>query len=87
MIKTIIGLILLLCPFLLIYKFQNKKLGFAQILSFIILFQLIIAILTQMFKIFNYPTILVLNFFLLIIIFKKTDFKALKENIKNIKID
>ena len=34
MIQTIIGLILLLMPFLFLFNFQNKILGFTYILSF-----------------------------------------------------
>ena len=43
-IGVIIGLILLLSPFLLMTRFKDKKLGFAYILSFLLAFHLFLAI-------------------------------------------
>jgi len=77
MIKIILGLIILLIPFLLTLKFQDRKKGF------------ITALITQFFGIFNYPIILSINILSGLIIILKTDFKELKEKIafKKIKID
>ena len=87
MIKTILGLILLLMPFLLIYRFKNKKIGFAYILSFLIGFHLIIAVLTQIFGIFNYGVILGINLFVALVILVKINFKQFGESLKKIKIN
>jgi len=87
MIKTIIGLILLLSPFLLIYRFKDKKIGFAYILSFIIVFQLIIAVITQLFGIFNYWTVLIVNFIIFLVVIWKINFIILVNSFKRLKID
>lgn len=97
MIKTIIGLILLLIPFLLIDKFKtgNKKLGFFYILSFLIGFHLFVAIITQTFGIFNYWVILLVNivvggFVLYCVCFRGgglNGFGKIVNNLKKIKID
>jgi hypothetical protein len=87
MIKTIIGLILLLIPFLLIIKFKNKKLAFFYIFSFIISFHLILSILTQFFHIFTYGVLLGINIFVSLMILMTLNFRELIENIKKIKID
>ena len=89
MIKIILGLIILLIPFLLTLKFQDRKKGFFSILAFFIFFHLITALITQFFGIFNYPIILSINILSGLIIILKTDFKELKEKIafKKIKID
>ncbi|MFX0134835.1 MAG: hypothetical protein ACFFDN_14430 [Candidatus Hodarchaeota archaeon] len=87
MITTIIGLILLLVPFLLINKFKNKKLGFFYVLSFVIGFHLVIAILTQLFHIFSYGIILGINLLVCFIILLRLNFKELVKDIKRIKID
>lgn len=87
MIKTIIGLILLLIPFLLISRFKNKKLGFFYILSFVIGFHLVVAILTQLFHIFSYGIILGINLLVCFIILIRLNFKELIKELKEIKID
>lgn len=87
MIKVVIGLILLLIPFLLIIKFKDKCKGFFYILSFLISFHLIVAIVTQLFGVFNYTIIILINIVLCILVLIKTDYKKLKENILKIKID
>jgi len=86
MFKTIAGLILLLIPFLLIYKFKDKKIGFAYILSFLIAFHLLLAVVLQAFGIFNYLIVFGINLLLDMIIIVKTDFKNLFANFKKIKI-
>lgn len=87
MIRTIIGLILLLIPFLLVYRFKDKRVGFAYIFAFLLAFHLIVAIFTQLFHIFNYPVIFVVNLFVSLIVLAKTDFKNLIRSFKKIKID
>lgn len=85
MIKTIIGIVLFLSPFLLLPKFKNKVIGFCYILSGIIILHFFIAIITQLFGIFNYLTILIINIIALLIILFNIKIKEIK--IKNIKLD
>ena len=87
MIKTIIGVLLLLVPFLLINKFKNKKLGFFYILSFLLAFHLSVAIITQFFGIFNYWVVIGINSLACLAILIKTDYKLLRGSAKKIKID
>jgi len=87
MIKTIIGLILLLIPFLLVYKFKDKRVGFAYILSFLIAFHLLVAIITQLFGIFNYSVILIVNIFVAMIILAKIDLRKVFASLRKIKIN
>jgi len=87
MIKTIIGIILLLLPFILLYRLKDKKLGFAYILSFILAFQLVVAVLTQTFGIFRYWVIVGINLITVMIMFKFVDYKKLINSLKKIKID
>jgi len=74
MINLFIGLILLSAPFLLISFFPDKKRGFAYILLFLLLFQTILALLTQLLGIFYYQVIifctLVADIILLFLYFK-----------------
>lgn len=85
MLKLIIGIILLLIPFLLSYKF--KKEGFIYIFSLLIGFHLFVAILTQSLGVFNYWIILGFNLALGIFVVYKIDFYKFKAWIKNRKID
>ena len=87
MIKTILGLILLLIPFLLVIKFKSKKIGFFYILSFLIAFHLVLAVLAQVFHVFSYNVVIGVNLFIAFVVLAKTNFKELFENIKKIKID
>ncbi len=82
MIKTIIGLILFLSPFLLLEKFRNKRDGFLKILTLLITFHLFLAILSQVFNVFFYSLVLVINGLLLGIVFVKTNFSNLFEELK-----
>ncbi len=79
MLKTAIGLILLLSPFLLIFKYKNKKIGFANIVSFLIILHLSIALITQTFSVFTYPVVTIINLivFLIVIIIIGTGFKKM----------
>jgi len=76
-IKILFGLILLLAPFLLVTKFKDKKLAFAYILSFIIAFQFIVALITQALHIFTYSVIIAINFLAFILIVIRSDFKEI----------
>ncbi len=86
MITTLLGLILLLMPFLLIYKFEDKKVGFAYILSFMIFFHLVVAVATQALGIFNYSVIFGINAVVALIILAKSNFKQFFGNLKGIKL-
>ncbi len=87
MIKTIFGLILLLIPFLLIFKFEDKRKGFCYILSFLITFHLVVAILTQTFGIFKYNIIIGINLLIAGLVLTKIDFSGFFLKVKKIKID
>ncbi len=85
MLKLIIGIILLLIPFLFSYKFKEK--GSWYVLFLLIIFHLITALITQFFGIFNYWIILGINLILCVIVVYKADFMKFKKWIKNKKID
>ena len=87
MIKLIIGLIILLTPFLLIEKFKNKVEGFFTIITLSITFHLILALITQALGIFNYTLILIINLAIISIILFKIDYSNLKNTIKRTKFD
>ena len=72
MILTIIGLILLLMPFLFLFNFQNKILGFTYILSFLIASHLIISMTTQALGLFKYPIIIAVHAGISVIVILKT---------------
>lgn len=89
LLKTTGGIILLLTPFLLIFRFKNRQKGFLYILTAFISFHTVIALITQFFHIFLYPLIFSLNLLIfiatLIIIFKQKDkfsfsFSGFKKN-------
>lgn len=86
MILTILGLILLLAPFMALKKFKNPKVGFFYIVLFIFLAQLIIALITQTLHLFTYQVVLTLNIvvFLTCLLFfrpHKLDLKLLAKKI------
>lgn len=87
MIKTILGIILLLTPFLFLEKFENKRKGFVTILTLSIAFHTIIAIITQLIGIFNYPSILTINILAGITIILKTNYKKIDNQLTNFKIN
>lgn len=66
MLQKIFGFILLGAPFLLIYEWKDKKIGFVYVLSFFIAFHLIAALLTQAFGVFTYPVVIVVHAVVLI---------------------
>ena len=67
MFITILGLLLILIPFLTIFCFKEKKYGFLYISAFLICFHLILALVTQSLHIFNYSLIISANLILAII--------------------
>ena len=92
MIKTLIGLILLLLPFLLLNRFKDKTKGFFYILFWLISLILSVSIFTQAIHLFRYPLILLFFIFLDIAILayyykKDINLKEFKDNIKKINID
>lgn len=64
---TFLGLILLLAPFTLLFRYKNKKLAFIYLLAAFMASHFIIAVITQLFNIFNYSIIFTVH--LLIFIF------------------
>lgn len=61
MFQTLIGLILLLTPFLLLFCFKNKTAGFLYITLFSTLAHSFISIITQSLHIFNYQIIITIT--------------------------
>lgn len=57
LLKTASGIIVTLIPFLLIFRFKNRQQGFLYILTAVIAFHTIIAVVTQLLHIFLYPVI------------------------------
>jgi len=86
MLKTTLGIILLLAPFLLLYRFKDKKIGFAYILSFLIAFHLAVAVITQAFGVFRWNLIIIINVIVDIIILTRIKYKELLDSIKKIKL-
>lgn len=66
--RLVLGIILLAVPFLLLAGFKDKKLGFAKILSFVLVLQLSIAVFTQSLRLFTYSTVLALNFIVFLVV-------------------
>ena len=85
MLKTILGIILLLIPFLLLYRFKAKKIGFAYILSFLIAFQLALAITTQAFGVFRYNSVIAVNLAVDLIVLTNNlrQFRVLRSKFRN----
>src|SRR3989339_1548052 len=75
MISFILGLMLLITPFLVVVLFKDKKIGFIFVLFCSILFHVILALATQMLGIFYYGIIIGVTFvadlILLFFVFKK----------------
>lgn len=65
---TILGLILILTPFLLIFCFKNKILGFLYIITGASIFHLLLALISQYFHFFSYEVILSINLLLALIV-------------------
>lgn len=80
MIQTILGVIVLITPFILVVNFKDKLIGALSIFSGIVAMQLLVSILTQSFHIFSYEMILVINVVLslscLVIFLFKSKFPA-----------
>jgi len=87
MIKTIIGVIVLLIPFLLLYRFKDKKEGLCTILAFLLIFHLAVAVITQALGIFNYFVVLFISAVADIFILARINYKELKTQLKRIKLD
>ncbi len=87
MIKTIIGLILLLIPFLLIYRFKDKRAGFFYILSFLIAGILAVSLITQAFGIFGYYSILIILALIDLLLLTRINLKEFVKDLRLIKIN
>jgi hypothetical protein len=61
MILTFLGLVLILIPFLLVFRFKNHVLGFVYILGSILTIHLCVAFLTQFFHFFLYPVVITIH--------------------------
>ena len=75
MIKTVVGIILLLIPFLLVAQFKDKRKGFFYIMSLLLVSIFLISFITQVFGIFKYWLVLLVFAVADIIILIKADFK------------
>jgi hypothetical protein len=82
MLATIFGLILLTIPFLLIFCFKNKLMGFFYILGSVIIINLLVALLTQTLHIFLYSVIIAIHSLIaaavLIVLYRKTNKNSFK---------
>lgn len=78
MIKTLIGVVLLLIPYFLVLNFNNKRDGFFYISSFIIGFHLLLALILQFFGIFNYWAVLIVNLVVCVGVLFKVDYGEMK---------
>ncbi len=87
MILTLLGIIILLVPFLLIYRFKDKKEGFVTILIFFLIFHLVISVLTQALGFFNYLTIIFISLVVDVFILYKINFTEFKKHFKSVKFD
>lgn len=58
MFKTLIGILILICPFILVRRFKKAHVGFAYGLTLSISLHLAIALCTQAARIFYYPVII-----------------------------
>ena len=58
---TLLGIILFLLPFLLVFHFKNRLLGFLYILAFDIALHITIGIILQFFHVFSYETVFALH--------------------------
>lgn len=83
MAKTIIGIILLVSPFLLIHRFKDKRLGFAYLLSFLFVSHLSIAIITQAFHIFTYPVVITVHAIIFLIVLIKSNLVGSRPFLRN----
>lgn len=82
MINLVIGIILLVIPFLLLSLFSDKKVGFLYILFLSIVFQTLLGITTQYFGIFYFGTVSVISLVvdsILILLFRRQIGLYLKE--------
>lgn len=61
MFLTVFGFFLLLIPFLLVFLFKNRILGFTYVFVSSAIFHLLLAIISQFFHFFTYPIILMAN--------------------------
>ena len=91
MISILLGTLLLLSPFLLIFQFKDKILGFVKILFWIITSQLLMALITQALGVFTYPIILILNLIatlvIVLIFISKTNWSQFWSQFKFKKVD
>ena len=87
MFQTIIGLILLSFPFLSAINAEDKKTGILKSIAFIITIQLGVAIFTQIFGIFTYEIVLIINTIIASFILWRFPLRKLKTLFQNIKID
>lgn len=75
LIKTLVGIIILLIPFLYAIRFDNRMKGFLYMLTFFLAFHLATSIILQFFGVFNYTTVMIIN--VILCIFLLVDFFAI----------
>ncbi len=91
MIQSLIGLVLILIPFLLVILFKNKRDGFFYVFSGLIGFSVFISIFTLGFHIFYYLVLffayLIMDVFIIFYVYRKIGFNGIKTSLSNLKID
>jgi hypothetical protein len=87
MIKTIIGMIVFLIPFLLVARFKDKREGFFCVLGLLIAGCLFIALITQALGIFFYFVIMIVFAAFDAALLYKINFLRVMQEVKKIKID
>ncbi len=68
MIKTLLGFVLLIYPFLFISKEQGQKNAFPYFLLYIIGLNLLVALITQALHIFTYPVVIATHLLIILIV-------------------
>ena len=86
MLKTILGVLVMLIPFLLLYRFKDKKIGFFTILSLLIGFNFLLGVGLQTFGMFKYWIVMFVLIVADLFVLGSLDYKKLGKGIKEFKI-
>jgi hypothetical protein len=82
MFATIFGLILFVIPFILVFCFKNRFLGFSYILGSVLTINLLIAFVTQFFHLFFYPVIIIIHSTIALVVLLVIKYKFKQINFK-----